>query len=138
VESTQKISSRYMPTPEQVKAIAEDYAAASNANDKQAVLSCFAPDAVWFDPVGQPPHVGHAGIGAFYDQARALADRIEMKLIDVIVCGEEAAMVLEIHVTMGESGMIMDCVETVEVNDDGKIARMKAYWDMSRARTRGA
>ena len=28
--------------------------------------------------------------------------------------------------------MIMDCVETLEVNDDGKISGMKAYWDMSR------
>jgi hypothetical protein len=47
-------------------------------------------------------------------------------------------MVLEIHVTIGESEMIMDCVETLEVNDDAKISGMKAYWDMSRARTRGA
>jgi len=127
-----------MPTPEQVKAVAEAYVAASNANDKQTVLSQFAPDAVWFDPVGQPPHVGVDGIGAFFDETRALADRIEMKLVDVIACGTEAAMVLEIHVTIGESEMILDCVETVEVNDDGKISGMKAYWDMSRARTRGA
>ena len=127
-----------MPTPEQVKAVAEAYVAASNANDKQTVLSLFAPDALWFDPVGQAPHVGVDGIGAFYDESRALADRIEMKLVDVIACGTEAAMVLEIHATIGESEMIMDCVETVEVNDDGKISGMKAYWDMSRARTRGA
>jgi steroid delta-isomerase len=127
-----------MPTPEQVKAVAEAYVAASNANDKPAVLAQFAPGAVWYDPVGQPPHVGEEGIGAFYDQTRALADRVEMKLRDVIVAGSEAAMVLEIHVTIGDGGMVMDCVETLEVNDDGKISGMKAYWDMSRARTRGA
>ena len=125
-----------MATPEQVKAAAEAYITASNANDKQAVLARFAPDAVWFDPVGQPPHVGADGIGAFFDQTRTLADRIEMKLLDVIVCGTEAALVLEIHATIGESVMIMDCVETVEFDDQAKIARMKAYWDMSRARTR--
>jgi steroid Delta-isomerase len=125
-----------MPTPEQVKAAAEAYITASNANNKQAVLAQFAPDAVWFDPVGQPPHVGADGIGAFFDQTRTLADRIEMKLLDVIVCGTEAALVLEIHATIGESVMIMDCVETVEFDDEAKIARMKAYWDMSRARTR--
>lgn len=125
-----------MPTPEQVKAAAEAYVTASNANDKQAVVDQFAPDAVWFDPVGQPPHVGADGIGAFFDQTRTLADRIEMKLLDVIVCGTEAALVLEIHATIGDSVMIMDCVETVEFDDEAKIARMKAYWDMSRARTR--
>jgi steroid delta-isomerase len=127
-----------MPTPEQVKAVAEAYIAASNANDKPAVLAQFAPDTVWFDPVGQPPHVGRDGVGEFYDQTRALADKVEIKLKDVIVCGPEAAMILEIHVTMGDSGMVMDCVETLEVNDDGQIQAMKAYWDMSRARTRGA
>jgi steroid delta-isomerase len=127
-----------MPTPEQVKAVAEAYVAASNANDKAAVLAQFSPDTVWFDPVGQPPHVGVEGVGEFYDQTRALADRVEMKLKDVIVCGAEAAMILEIHVTIGDSGMIMDCVETLEVDDDSKISAMKAYWDMSRARTREA
>ncbi len=127
-----------MPTPEQVRAVAEAYITASNANDKDAVLARFAPDAVWFDPVGQPPHVGVAGVGEFYDQTRQLADRIEMKLLDVIVCGTEAAMILEIHATMGDSVMIMDCVETLEVDDAGKIAAMKAFWDMSKARTRPA
>jgi len=126
-----------MPTPEQVKAVAEAYVAVSNENDKPGVLALFAPDAVWFDPVGQPPHVGHDGIGEFFDQTRAMADRIEMKLLDVVVCGSEAAMVLEIHATIAGSTMIMDCIETVEVDDDAKISGMKAYWDMTRARTRG-
>jgi steroid delta-isomerase len=127
-----------MPTPEQVKATAEAYVAASNANDKAAVLAQFAPDTIWYDPVGSPPHVGVDGVSEFYDQTRALADSVEMKLQNVIVCGPEAAMVLEIHVTMGDSEMFMDCVETLEVDDAGKISGMKAYWDMSRARTRGA
>jgi steroid Delta-isomerase len=126
-----------MPTPEQVRAVAEAYVAASNANDRSAVLAQFAPGATWYDPVGQPPHVGEDGIGAFYDQTRSMSDRIEMKLVDLIVCGAEAAMVLEIHVTIGEGGMVMDCVETLEVNDAGKITGMKAFWDMTRARTRG-
>ena len=123
-----------MPTPEEVKAVAEAYLTASNANDKEGVLDLFAPDAVWFDPVGQPPHVGRQGVGEFYDQSRALADRIELKLVDVIVCGSEAAMVLEIHVFIGDGGMVMDCVETLAVDDNGKISGMKAFWDMSRAR----
>jgi steroid delta-isomerase len=127
-----------MPTPEDVKAVAEAYIAASNANDKDAVLALFAPDAVWFDPVGQPPHVGHTGIGEFYDQTRSLADRIEMKLQDVIVCSSEAAMILEIHAVMGDGGMVMDCVETLVVDDNRQISGMKAFWDMSRARPRTA
>ena len=125
-----------MATPETVRSVVDEYVAASNAGDREAVLALFAPDAVWFDPVGQPPHAGLEGIGAFYDQARTMADHIEMKPSDVIVCGNEAAMVFEIHVTLGDGGMVMDAVETFEVNDDGKISGMKAYWDMTRARAR--
>jgi len=126
-----------MPTPEQVQAVVDAYVAASNENDKARVLAQFAPDAVWYDPVGQPPHVGHDGIGEFFDQTRVMADRIELKLLDTMICGSEAAMVLEIHATIGGGTMIMDCIETVEVDDDGRISGMKAYWDMTRARTRG-
>jgi steroid delta-isomerase len=125
-----------VPTPEIVRSVVDDYVAASNANDRDAVLALFAPDAVWHDPVGQPPHVGVKAIGAFYDQARTMADRIEMKPADVIVCGNEAVMVFEIHVTIGDGGMVMDAVETFDVNDDAKIVGMKAYWDMTRARSR--
>jgi hypothetical protein len=61
-----------------------------------------------------------------------------MKCSDVIVAGDEAAMILEIHATIGGDTMVMDAVETVAVDDDGKITLMKAYWDMARARPRGA
>jgi steroid delta-isomerase len=125
-----------MATPETVRSVVDEYVAASNSGDREAVLALFAPDAVWHDPVGQPPHTGLGGISAFYDQTRTMADRIEMKPSDVIVCGNEAAMVFEIHVTIGDGGMVMDAVETFEVNDDGKISGMKAYWDMTRARSR--
>ena len=125
-----------MATPETVRSVVDEYVAASNAGDREAVLALFAPDAVWYDPVGQPPHIGVERISAFYDQTRTMADRIEMKPSDVIVCGNEAAMVFEIHVTLGDGGMVMDAVETFEVNDDGKISGMKAYWDMTRARAR--
>src|SRR5215475_13579815 len=120
---------------DKVRSVVERYLEASNANDREAVLGLFAADAIWYDPVGQPPHVGRDGIGEFFDQTRTLADRIEMRPIDIIVCGREAAMIFEIHATIGDSTMIMDAVETLEVGGDGLITGMKAYWDMSRART---
>ena len=125
-----------MPTPEEVQAVVDAYVAGTNANDKASVLALFAPDAVWHDPVGQPPHVGHDGIGAFWDQTRTLADRIQLHPRDVFVGGNEAAMVFEIEVTMGDGGMCMDAVEVFEIDDANRIAHLKAYWDMSRARPR--
>jgi steroid Delta-isomerase len=131
-----------MTTPDDVRRVVDDYVAANKRNDRAACLALFADDAVWHDPVGEPPHVGHEGIGAFWDQSRALADSIELIPSDVIVCANQAAMVFEIHATLGggagnpSSTMIMDAVEIFELDDDGKIAVLRAYWDMSRARTR--
>ena len=125
-----------------VRAVVDAYVDAYRRNDKQACVDLFAADAVWHDPVGEPPHVGHEGVGAFWDQARALANSIELIPSNVIVCANEAAMVFEIHVTLaGPDGgpsttMIMDAVETFLLDDEGKISELRAYWDMSRARTR--
>jgi len=46
---------------ERVRAVVDAYVDSYRGNDKQACLDLFAPDAVWHDPVGEPPHVGHQG-----------------------------------------------------------------------------
>ena len=123
-----------MPTPEQVRATVDAYVDAYRQDSREAALALFAPDAVWHDPVGQPPHVGHKGIGAFWDQAHAMAEKIVLEPTDIIVCGNEAAMVFTINAHVGDSVMVFDAVETFELDDDAKIVLLKAYWDMSRAR----
>jgi steroid delta-isomerase len=127
-----------MATPEQIRAAVDAYIERSNENDKAAVVAMFAPDATWYDPVGQPPHVGRDGVAEFWDQTRQMADRIEMKSRDVIVAGGEAALIMEIHATIGGNTMVMDCVETFELDDDGLFSLVKAYWDMGNARSQSA
>ena len=123
-----------MPTTDEITAAVHAYVDATNRNDKDAVVAMFAPDAVWFDPVGAPPHVGRDGVAAFWDQTRTMADRIEMLLDDVIVCGPEAAMKFRIRATIGDATMEMDGVETFVVDDACRFTLVKAYWDMTRAR----
>jgi len=128
--------------PDVVRRVVDAYVDSYRRNDKQACIDLFAADAIWHDPVGEPPHVGHEGVGAFWDQARVLAESIELVPSDVIVCANQAAMVFEIHVTLAvpegqpPAGMIMDAVEVFVIDDDGKISELRAYWDMSRARSR--
>ena len=128
--------------PDVVRRVVDAYVDSYRRNDKQACIDLFAADAIWHDPVGEPPHVGHEGVGAFWDQARVLVESIELVPSDVIVCANQAAMVFEIHVTLAvpegqpPAGMIMDAVEVFVIDDDGKISELRAYWDMSRARSR--
>jgi len=122
-----------MPTPEQVRATVDAYVDAYARNDKAAFLALWAPDGVLEDPVGTPAHQGVEALGAFWDGARELADRIELVPVAVIVTGDEAAMVFEIHAHIGDGGLLMQAVDVMRVDDDGRLLGVRAYWDMATA-----
>jgi steroid delta-isomerase len=122
------------PTAEQIRATVDAYVAAYKANDRDALLACFAPDAEWTDPVGTPTHHGRAGVAAFWDTTRSLAESIELRPIHVHVCPGEAALVMEIHTVVGGAGMVLDAVDVFSFDADGLIASGKAYWELERAR----
>jgi steroid delta-isomerase len=126
-----------MPSPEQVQAAVEAYVAAYQTNDRDAFLDAFATDGVIVDPVGTPPHSGREARGAFWDTVHQLTERMTFDVKDVVVCGSEAAMVFGIHASTGDAGIVLDAVDIFEIDDDGKIASMRAYWDMSRATPAG-
>jgi steroid delta-isomerase len=122
-----------MPTPEQVRATVDAYVDAYARNDKAAFLALWAPDGVLEDPVGTPEHRGVEALGAFWDGARELADRIELAPVAVIVTGDEAAMVFEIHAHMGDGGLVMQAVDVMKIDDSGRLVSVRAYWDMADA-----
>ena len=126
-----------MPSPEQVQAAVDAYVAAYMANDRDAFLDAFADDGVIVDPVGTPPHHGLDACGGFWDTVHQLTERMSFDVKDVIVCGSEAAMVFRIHAGTDDAGIVIDAVDIFEVDDDGKIASMRAYWDMGRAKPAG-
>jgi uncharacterized protein (TIGR02246 family) len=126
-----------MPSPEQVQAAVDAYVAAYMENDRDAFLDAFADDGVIEDPVGTPSHAGRDARGAFWDTVHQLTERLIFDVKDVVVCGSEAAMVLRIHAGTADAGIVLDAVDIFQVDDDGKIASMRAYWNMSRATPAG-
>ena len=122
-----------MPSPEQVQAAVDAYVAAYTADDRDAFLDAFADDGVIEDPVGTPAHAGRDARGAFWDTVHQLTERMTFDVKDVVVCGSEAAMVFRIHAGTADAGIVLDAVDIFQVDDDGKIASMRAYWDMGRA-----
>ena len=126
-----------MASPEQVQAAVDAYVAAYQENDRDAFLEAFATDGVIVDPVGTLPHAGREARGAFWDTIHQLTERMTFDVKDVVVCGNEAAMVFGIHASSGDAGIVLDAVDIFEVDDDGKIASMRAYWDMGRATPAG-
>ena len=123
-----------MPSPEQVRAVVDDYLASFPKGDRAAFLACFADDAKQVDPVPSPPNVGKEAIGQFWDNVATMADKMEPQLDRVHVCGDEAAVVFTMHARTGDGGSAIDIVDIFEVNDDGKIASLRAYWDAAEIR----
>jgi steroid Delta-isomerase len=121
-------------TPEAIIATLDAYTAAYRNGDKDALLALYVEDCEWTDPVGTPTHYGRAGVAQFWDDARAMADAIVIVKKDAHICGNEVAMPLEIHATIGGSTLIMDGVDIFTFDDDARIVTGKAYWDMSKAR----
>lgn len=118
-----------MPSPEQVRAVVDDYLASFPKKDRDAFLACFADDAKQVDPVPSPPNIGKEAIGQFWDNIVSMADNMEPQLDRVNVCGNEAAVVFTMNARTGDGGGAIDIVDILEVNDDGKIASLRAYWD---------
>jgi steroid delta-isomerase len=119
-------------TPEQTRAAVDGYVAAWNKNDRDAFLALWASDAVQIDPVPSPPNVGTDAIAGFWDNAHAMAESIEFEELESIVCGSEAALRFQATARAGGGGMTFGGVDIIAVNDDGKIASLKAYWDPAR------
>ena len=123
-----------MPTPEAIRATIDGYVAAYKANDREALLALYAPDAEWTDPVGTPTHPGREGVAAFWDTTRQFADSIELRPVHVHVCEHEAALVMEIHSVVGGAGIVIDAVDIFTFDDEARIKTGKAYWELAKAR----
>ena len=122
-----------MATDDQIRTTVAGYVDAYATNNRAAFLDLWAANGVLEDPVGTPTHVGVEALGAFWDGARALADRIVLKPESVIVAGGEAAMTFEINAHMGDAGMVIHAVDVMNFDGDGKLTSVRAYWDMASA-----
>ncbi|MGW4633943.1 nuclear transport factor 2 family protein [Nocardia sp. NPDC004415] len=114
--------------------------AAVRAKDKDAWVALFAADGIVEDPVGpsgfDPEGVGHRGhtaIAAFWDKAIAATESIEFLFEDSFACGDEIAFTGMIRTTMAGHVIDAEGVFTYKVDADGKIAALRAFWEVDRA-----
>ena len=123
-------------TPAQVREVIGKYMQAWSTGDKALLLSIFAADASWEDPVGTPPFVGHAGIGKFWDFAHQGADEgrtIQPRIDQIIANGNEGILrfTMQVRVPGENKGLDLAVVDHFELNDAGLIRRARAFWDES-------
>ena len=123
-------------TPKDVRHALENYVKAWATNDKALLLSVFAEDATFCDPVGTPEFKGHDGIGKFWDFAHQGVKRdVTPVLEEIRACGNEGILrfTMEVRVPAANQGLDLSVVEYAVLNDAGKIKSLRAFWDESSA-----
>ena len=112
---------------------------AAVARDKEGWLALFADDAIVEDPIGpshfDPDGTGHRGkdaIAKFFDMAIA-PSALEFHFDKTYVCGQEEANVGHIVIVASGYRVVAEGVFTYRVNTEGKIAALRAYWELDKA-----
>jgi steroid Delta-isomerase len=105
-------------------------------------LTVYAEDAVIEDPVGPSifdpegkGHRGHAGIRAFWEQAIAPIESFEFEILDSFANpgSNTCANIGRIKTSFSDgSHTTTELIMVYVVNDDGRVASMKAYWEPDR------
>lgn len=103
--------------------------------DREGWLALYADDAVVKDPVGKSPfdaagdgHRGKAGIAKFWDTVIG-PSKLTINVHTRIPSGTHSCAVHQTAINdMGKGKTEVDMIATYEVNDEGKITAMSAYW----------
>ena len=115
-----------MPSAEQITATVNRYISLVNSGTADQLVELYADDATVEDPVGGEVHIGRQAIHGFYSVMQAV--QRECELVTLRVAGHEAAFHFTLKITAGESRMLIEPIETMVFDGDGKISAMKAYW----------
>lgn len=114
-----------------VKAIVQQYFAASRATDKvKNMVACFAEDCVNYDPVEGPTLTGKTELSQFLQTVVNLFSRVELTEEFISVNGNEAAVKWTGR-GMGNNGreVVFEGIDLFEVNAEGKIQSLRGYWN---------
>ncbi len=90
------------------------------------LVELYADDATVEDPVGGEVHIGRQAIHGFYSSVNDV--QRECELVSLRVAGNEAAFQFRLTVTAGEHRMVIEPIDVMVFDEDGKVAAMKAYW----------
>ena len=121
-----------MTSSEKTHETIEAYAKAWATGDKELLLSIFAEDAIWHDPVGTPPFKGLKGVEKFWDFSHQDSSRQLTPVVhEIIACGNEGILRFTMQVHLNQ-GLDMSIIDYFQVNDDGKITTAKAFWDRTK------
>ncbi len=121
-------------TPEHVRETLGNYVKAWATADKALLLSLFAENAIFCDPVGAPPFLGHAGIGRLWDFAHLDPGTLHQPQIEEIRVNANEGILrftMRVRAPARQQGLDITIIDWFELNGDGRIQNGRAFWDAS-------
>lgn len=116
--------------PDKISRAVRAYFLAIRAMDVEAIANTFAEDGTTFDPVGTPGITGRDGIREFFQSIFKNFKSAGLTEDCVFVAGNGAAVKWTGHGTSTNGGEVkFEGIDVFEVNDDGKIQTIHAYWN---------
>lgn len=114
--------------------VMQDYVDAMSGDDVEKVVALYADDAVVEDPVGSDPFNGVEAIRGFYTESIAAVGKMELEG-NPRVRGNIGVCAMLAHPKGAEGVMIVETLDVMSFNEEGKITAMTAYWGDSNIRT---
>ena len=116
--------------PDKISRAVRAYFLAIRAMDPEAIANTFAENGMTFDPVNSPGITGRNGIREFFESIYKNFKSVGLTEDSVFVAGNGAAVKWTGHGTSANGGEVnFEGIDIFEVNDDGKIQTIHAYWN---------
>ncbi len=124
-----------MPTPEHMQQTVDNYLAAINAGDMQAVVALYADNAEVEDPAGTEPKRGD-DILEFYTNAFAGGAKVELTG-PVRISAKAAAFPFRAEITRPDGLVIVEVIDIFDFDEAGKVRKMTAHFGPGNMTVRG-
>jgi steroid Delta-isomerase len=117
-------------SPDRISRAVRAYFLAIRAMDADGFANTFAEDGTTFDPVGTPGIIGRPAIRDFLASICKNFKTVGLTEESVFVAGNGAAVKWIGHgISTNGKEVNFEGVDVFEVNDNGKIQTVRAYWN---------
>ena len=117
-------------SPDKVSRAVRAYFLAIRAMDAEAFANTFAEDGTTQDPMGAPPITGRDGIREFLQSICKNFKSVSLDEESIFVAGSGAAVKWTGKGTSNNGkGVKFEGIDVFEINSDGKIQNVWAYWN---------
>lgn len=110
----------------QIRTTMENYVTFLNAGDAESIMTLYGENPSIEDPIGNKPIVGREAVGAFYKGAAPRLKGHVRVAGRIVVTGLEGAMPM-VAEPGGPAGAVIDVVDVMTFDANGKIIVMRAY-----------